>query len=90
MRSHPDYIRDLSFVVESEGKLVGHIAYTKSTITTKNGTVNTITFGPISVLPEYQKMGVGRKLVEHSTAVALSLGYTSVLIIYGDPRYYGR
>jgi putative acetyltransferase len=90
MRSHPDYISELAFVAVANDKIVGHICYSKSKIVEHSeAVVDTITFGPISVLPDFQKKGVGKKLIEHSFEVATRMGYPAV-IIFGDPRYYGR
>lgn len=90
LRDGDDFLPELSFVAELDGKLAGHIAYTQGTIETDTGALfRPISFGPISVLPEYQQTGVGTALIRHSLARARELGYNQVLI-YGDPRYYSR
>ncbi len=48
-----------------------------------------VTFGPISVLPEFQKQGIGTALINHSFDEARKLGH-KVVIIYGSPDYYSR
>jgi predicted N-acetyltransferase YhbS len=48
-----------------------------------------LTFGPVSVLPEYQNRGVGSALIEHTKKLAHDKGYRAILI-YGDPGYYKR
>ncbi len=90
MRSHADYIPELSLVAEMDGELVGSIVYTKSKITRSNGeAVNTATFGPIAVSPTRQKQGIGRQLILRTARLARDLGYAAI-VIYGDPAYYGR
>ena len=90
LRMHEDFIKELDFVAEIDGKIVGNIVYTKSFIERSDGSKCTvISLGPISVLPSHQKLGIGRRLIEHSTKVAADLGYKAV-INFGDPRYYGR
>lgn len=50
----------ISLVAEIDGKIVGHIAFSPITIT--NGSQNWYGLGPVSVLPEYQKQGIGKSL----------------------------
>ena len=90
MRDDPAFIPALAFVAEKDGKLVGHIAYTESRIIDAQGNSHdTVTFGPVSVLPEYQHCGVGARLIFHTLGLARELGYTAVLIL-GHPDYYPR
>jgi putative acetyltransferase len=51
--------------------------------------LDTITFGPVSVLPEYQKKGVGSLLIGHSMKIAADYGYKAV-VINGHPHNYCR
>lgn len=88
MRESTDFIPELDFIAESDGKIVGNIVYTRGKIIgTKSNEV--ICFGPISVLPDYQKQGVGSALIKHTFEKAKAMGFTAVCI-YGDPRYYHR
>ncbi len=88
MRSHPDYLEDLSFVAEKDGKIVGGIYYIKSHILDAEGQRHdTITFGPICVLPRFQRQGVGKALIEHTRDIAVSKGHRAILI-YGYPANY--
>lgn len=85
-----DGIKDLSFVAEIEGKIVGHIIYSNAYIEKPDGTkVNVLNFGPLSVHPQYQKQGVGATLMKHSIECAKSLGYGAILF-FGRPEYYPR
>jgi predicted N-acetyltransferase YhbS len=66
-----DGIMDLNFVAEMNGKVVGHIIYSKAYIIQNNGyKVDVINFGPISVLPELQRKGIGSILMKHSIEIA--------------------
>jgi putative acetyltransferase len=90
MRGSIDFITELDFVAELDGKLVGNIVYTHGRIIDDAGKISkVICFGPISVLPAYQSQGIGGALIRHSCDKARSMGFTSVCI-YGDPRYYAR
>ena len=61
MRSHPDFISELDFVIEEDGKIVGNVIYTRATLIGRSGRAkNILTFGPLSVLPEYQRRGYGK------------------------------
>lgn len=90
LRSHSDYIPELDFVAVSGDKVAGNIMYTKAKVISADGIEHSVlTFGPISILPELQKQGIGSALIRHSFSQAQTLGYEAVLI-YGDPEYYSR
>ena len=88
MRSHPDFLPQLDLVAELDGRVVGNIMYPKAALTGPDGEERQIlTFGPISVLPEYQRMGIGKLLMEESFRRAAQLGY-EVVVITGSPSNY--
>lgn len=88
MREHEDFIPELDFVYEVNGRLVANIMYTKSRLIDLDGNEKTVlTFGPLSVLPEYQRRGIGKSLIEHSFQRAVEMGYDAV-VIYGNPENY--
>ena len=90
LRFAPSFVPDLSLIAELDGKIVGHIIYSKSKVVSDFGHEHEVlTFGPLSVLPEVQKRGVGQSLMHYSFDVARRLGYRAV-IIYGHPDYYPR
>ncbi len=88
MRGHEDFIPELDLVLELDGRVIGNIMYTKAKLTDENGTEKEIlTFGPVSILPEYQRNGYGKMLIEHSLKRAAELGYDTV-VIFGSPANY--
>ena len=90
LRQSPVYLPQLSFTAWEDGKLVGQIACARSHVTwAQGGVLDTITFGPLAVLPEHQKQGVGLRLFSHALQQARTQGEAAALIL-GDPRYYGR
>ncbi|MFL0246088.1 GNAT family N-acetyltransferase [Candidatus Clostridium stratigraminis] len=90
MKNSNSFIRKLDFVADIDGKVVANIVYTKSKLIGDNGECyDVITFGPISVLPEYQGKGIGSMLIQHTKELAKEFGYRAVLI-YGDPKYYSK
>ena len=90
LRSSTDFIPELDFVAQRESRIVGHIIYTRGIIKDKQGAEKeVISFGPVSVLPAFQKQGVGSALIFHTINIAKDMGYPAIFI-YGDPRYYCR
>jgi len=90
LHSSEAFVRELAFVATENEKIVGNILYTKSAIITQEGTrQEVLTFGPVSVLPAYQRKGIGSALIHHTKQIAADLGYRAILI-YGDPAYYSR
>lgn len=88
MREHEDFIPELDFVLERNGHVIGNIMYTKAKLVDENGIEKEIlTFGPVSILPDYQRMGYGKMLMEHSFQAAMQLGY-DVIVIFGSPSNY--
>lgn len=81
-------IEKLELVAVCDNKIVGHIAYTKGQIKgIDNDTF--VTFGPISIMPEFQGKGIGGKLILDTLEKATKLGYSAVFIT-GDNNYYSR
>lgn len=88
MREHEDFIPELDLVLELDGKVIGNIMYTKATLTDETGaTKDILTFGPVCILPPYQRKGYGKMLMEHSFEKAVRLGY-DVIVIFGSPGNY--
>jgi predicted N-acetyltransferase YhbS len=90
LRTAQGFVPELNYVAEVDGELVGHIIFTKSRIEGEDGKeTETLTFGPLTVLPEMQSKGIGKALMRHTFAEAKRLGYRAVLI-FGHPDYYPR
>jgi len=77
----------ISLVAEIDGQVVGHIAF--SPVTISDGTLNWHGLGPISVLPEYQKQGIGKALIHKGLSLLKDLGSQGCALV-GDPNYYNR
>ena len=89
LRSRVTFVPKLDYVAELDGKIIGNIMYTRSKVVGDNAEWETLTFGPISVLPKYQRSGVGSALIRKTLEVARELGYRAVLI-FGHESYYPR
>ena len=88
MRSHPDFLPQLAFVAELNGRIVGNIMYTKAWLEDETGRRKEIlSFGPICVDPRLQRQKIGRRLIEHSFEAARGMGY-DVNINFGNPGNY--
>ena len=79
----------LSLVAEIDGKLVGHVIYSPVTVTPRYFSCRGLGLGPIAVLPEYQKQGIGTELIQRSNGILAGEGYDFVVLL-GNPRYYTR
>ncbi|MBP3357056.1 MAG: GNAT family N-acetyltransferase [Rikenellaceae bacterium] len=89
-RENPDFIPELDFVMEEEGRIIGHVMYSKAEITCENGSrLPAGTLGPISIHPDYQRKGYGLKLLLHSLDEARRLGL-GLLCIEGNLDFYGH
>ena len=88
MRSHKDFLPELDLVIEVDNQIIGNIMYTKAKLIDESGSEKEIlTFGPVCILPEYQRKGYGKKLIEYSFEQAAALGY-DVIVIFGNPNNY--
>ena len=77
----------VSLVAEVGGKVVGHIAF--SPVTISDGSHHWYGLGPVSVLPELQKQGVGKSLIHEGLSLLKALGAEGCVLV-GDPEYYQR
>jgi predicted N-acetyltransferase YhbS len=65
LRASRDFLPELDLVAVEDGRVIGNILFTRSRVVgSMNENFETVTFGPVSVLPECQKRGVGRALIE--------------------------
>ena len=87
-RTNPDFIPELNFVMEVEGRIIGHVMYSKAEIVKEDGSVLPAwTFGPISIHPDYKRKGNGLKLLQYSIERAREMGI-GVLCMEGNIDFY--
>ena len=90
MRDCPAFVPELDVVAVCDGKIVGNVVYMKSVIRADNGnSYEVLSLGPISVLPEYQRKGIGVRMIEYTRDIARRMGFAAILLC-GDPDYYSR
>ncbi len=77
----------VSLVAEIDGRVVGHVAF--SPVTASDGTPDWYGLGPVSVLPEYQRQGIGSALIREGLARLEALQARGCCVV-GHPGYYGR
>lgn len=77
----------LSLVAEVDGRVVGHIAF--SPVTISDGTMQWYGLGPVSVLPEYQRRGIGKALIKEGLSRLKDFGAKGCCLV-GHPRYYRK
>jgi putative acetyltransferase len=75
----------LSLVAEVDGRVVGHIAF--SPVTISDGAKHWYGLGPVSVLPEYQRKGVGKTLIQEGLSRLKDLDAKGCCLV-GHPQYY--
>ena len=90
LRSNPDFIPELAFVMEVDGKIIGQNVFVKAQITKSNGIAFPIlTMGPICIANEYKRKGYGKILLDYSLEKAKALGYGAVCF-EGNIDFYGK
>ena len=77
----------LSLVAESEGRVIGHIAF--SPLTISDGTQNWYGLGPVSVKPEFQRQGIGKALIEEGLSWLKEINARGCCLV-GHPEYYRK
>jgi putative acetyltransferase len=78
---------EVSLVAEVDGRVVGHIAF--SLVSISDGTENWYGLGPVSVLPEYQRRGIGKALIQEGLRRLKELGAKGCCLV-GHPQYYKK
>jgi putative acetyltransferase len=77
----------LSLVAEVDGRVIGHIAF--SPLTISDGTRNWYGLGPVSVLPEYQRQGIGKTLIWEGLSRLKDMNAQGCCLV-GHPDYYRK
>ena len=90
LRHDPDFVPELDLVMERDGQLIGHVLYMRAKIIADDGRkISLMTFGPISISPDCQRQGLGKRLLDYSMERARELG-AGALCIEGNIDFYGK
>lgn len=85
LRNGDAFVPELSLVAGTDGKIAGHILFTEA----KVGADTVLVLAPLSVLPEFQRHGIGTALIKEGHKIAAKLGYRYSLVL-GSEKYYQR
>ena len=89
LRKSKDFSLGLSLVAVMDNEIVGHILFSPVVIQCKDENIHALALAPMAVQPEFQKQGIGSKLVEKGLECCRRLGH-QIVIVVGHPEYYPR
>ncbi|MBQ7197027.1 MAG: N-acetyltransferase [Synergistaceae bacterium] len=90
LRDDPNFVKELDFVMELNGDLIGQNMFMKTVIKADEGkNIPVLTMGPICITPELKRKGYGKILLDYSLEKAATLGFGAVLF-EGNIDFYGK
>ena len=90
LRDDPAFVKELDFVMEQNGVLIGQNMFMRTVINADDGRViPVLTMGPIGITPELKRHGYGKKLLDYSLEKAAAMGFGAVLF-EGNIGFYGK
>ena len=90
LRDDPAFVKELDFVMEKDGVLIGQNMFMRTVIDADDGRViPVLTMGPIGITPELKRHGYGKKLLDYSLEQAAAMGFGAVLF-EGNTGFYGK
>ena len=90
LRDDPAFVKELDFVMEKDGKLIGHNVFMRTVINADDGRdIDVLTMGPICIAPKMKRKGYGKKLLDYSLERAVEMGFGAVLF-EGNIDFYGK
>ena len=90
LRDDPAFVKELDYVMERDGVLIGQNMFMKTVIEADDGrTIDVLTMGPICIAPEWKRKGYGKKLLDYTLEKAREKGFSAVLF-EGNIGFYGK
>lgn len=90
LRDNPDFIAELDYVMELNGKLIGQSVFMKAVIKADDGSdIPIVTMGPICITPELKRKEYGKVLLDYSLDQAAKMGFGAVCF-EGNIDFYGK
>ena len=77
-----------SLIAEVDNQVIGYVSYSPIFLKSSFG-ISGYILAPLAVSPEHQKQGIGSNLIKSGIDMLTKEG-VGVLLVYGDPDYYGR
>jgi predicted N-acetyltransferase YhbS len=90
LRDDPAFVKELDFVMERDGRLIGQNVFMRTVINSDDGSdIPVLTMGPICIAPELKRRGYGKMLLDYSLEKAAEMGFGAVLF-EGNIDFYGK
>lgn len=89
IRASREYVPETALVAEADGALAGHVMISRARLHHSEGHRLIAMLSPLAVHPEHQRRGIGAALV-HTVLRIAETGGEPLVIVEGDPNYYGR
>ena len=90
LRDDPAFVKDLDFVMEKDGVLIGQNMFMRTVINADDGRdIDVLTMGPICITPELKRKGYGKILLDYCLERATEMGFGAVLF-EGNIGFYGK
>lgn len=90
LRDDPAFVKELDFVMEKDGRLIGQNVFVRTVINADDGRdIDVLTMGPICIAPELKRKGYGKLLLDYSLEKAAEMGFSAVLF-EGNIDFYGK
>ena len=90
LRDDPAFVKELNFVMEADGRLIGQNIFMRANIRADDGRdIPILTMGPICITPELKRRGLGKILLDYSLEQAVRLGFGAVCF-EGNIDFYGK
>ena len=90
LRKSPDFVPELNFVMEKDGKIIGQVVFVRAKILVNDGSeLPIMTMGPICISPEYKRQGYGKILLDYALEKAKDYGANAVFF-EGNIDFYGK
>ena len=90
LRDDPAFVKELDFVMEQDGNLIGQNMFMKTIIDADDGRkIPVLTMGPIGITPELKRKGYGKAILDYSLEKAAGMGFGAVLF-EGNIDFYGK
>jgi predicted N-acetyltransferase YhbS len=90
LRDDPAFVKELDFVMERDGRLIGQNVFMRTVINSDDGRdIPVLTMGPICIAPELKRRGYGKMLLDYSLEKAAEMGFGAVLF-EGNIDFYGK